>query len=151
MHLRSTAAAVLFAVGCVSADPGYDDEYPLCVSVRFKHDGFAVRSVEYFGPGYCPYALENLDLPVSAAWKQAACLTALPEVDWLYEAPAEDSRRRRHREYVVHTLPYDPERPDDLPVRERFGSWTPTVYKPVDDVLASPPESLARNELCARS
>jgi hypothetical protein len=105
--------------------------------LRFSSVGLS--EVEFLPASDCSLGGERFNLEVSESWKEAVCLLALPEVDWIYDPGNwEEASADRPRALFVSNL-YDPDRRDVIEIAT--GEWSPPKFISVEEALKSPPKS----------
>jgi len=105
-----------------------------------------LNDVEFLPASDCSPGGERFNVEVPESWKEAACLLALPEVDWIYDPGEwEDASADRPSALFVSNV-YDPDRRDVIEVAT--GEWSPPKFISVKEAITSPPKSKSPDGVC---
>jgi hypothetical protein len=118
----------------------------ICVNFVLRFSSAGLSEVEFLPASDCSLGGERFNLEVPQSWKEAVCLLALPEVDWIYDPGNwEEASADRPRALFVSNL-YDPDRRDVIEIAT--GEWSPPKFISVEEALKSPPKSKSPGGVC---
>ena len=118
----------------------------ICVNFVLRFSSAGLNDVEFLPASDCSLGGERFNLEVPESWKEAACLLALPEVDWIYDPGEwEDASADRPSALFVSNL-YDPDRRDVIEIVT--GELSPPKFISVEEAITSQPKSKSPDGVC---